>query len=77
VSISASKEMLVKLLHVSFVGLWVAGEFDDSKQATCNESLEDARRVCRSPWEIEVQVQVFSKSIEVTRPSLMERVMSR
>jgi len=59
--ISASEETLVELLHVSFSGLWVACEFDDSQQSASDKSLEDAWGVCRGPWEIKIQVQIFFK----------------
>ncbi len=57
--ITASNKTLVELLHMSFVGLWVACEFDDSKQSACDESLEDTWGVCRGPWKVEIQVKVF------------------
>jgi len=41
-----SEEALVELLHVLFVGVWVACEFDDPKQSTSNESLEYTWGVC-------------------------------
>jgi len=78
VGVAGHKEPLVELLYVSFAGGWGACESYDSKQSTGNESFEDTQWMCGCPWEIEIEVCfLFSKSVEVTWPSLMERVMLR
>jgi len=54
--VAVSKELLVELLYMSFVGGWIACESYDLKQSSSNESFEDTWWMCGCPWEIEIEV---------------------
>jgi len=59
--VTTGEETLIELLHVLFVGLWVAGELNDSEQPSCDEALENTWGMGRCSREVEVQVQAFFK----------------